>query len=550
MKKTLLKRVFAFASALVIGGMSLIGAPTNVNAATLTEEQVATNIVYRDAITKLQTDWNMMIQSFGFTDVFGPKKMLVTAIGQGDNYTSTCIIDSTGYTQFFPDLLYSVETDTIRTSYMFGENTISYYYEPAKRITMMGRYYEYNLQTEEYTDLMAHKVITEEEFIAANETRIPSAVSLVGEYVYTEENLNKYLPISEVQMLFPTGEYTLDTVNLKVGEVFALSNLNIDKLISNEVVEINNGLQKLYFGDNVTVDANYVSKTLYYEFYDAATLKEVIKDGYWTAAESEEFYNTEKYGKWFYEGQEVIPVEEGEGVAYYNIRADKAGSTTVTISDYKIGDSTIKLTIPLNIIATNTEVPAVPETPSENVITSTTDSSVSVADSSNVLPAGTTMVTEKVESGDVFNSVIEVLADKVENAEKVAVYEINLTDSLGVELSQLSGTVKVTFNIPFAISEGKTIKVYRVEGTNLIPCNTTVSGDKVIFETDHFSTYVFVEENIDTSAAYYIAAMNGVSASDVVTAPKTGDSDIMVYVIVMLAAASIILVTKRNNARA
>lgn len=157
----------------------------------------------------------------------------------------------------------------------------------------------------------------------------------------------------EEEPMFPTGEYTLGTVTVKQGEVFALSNANIDKLISQEVVDLNGGLQKLYFDDSVIIDANYVSKTLYYGMYNAATM-ELVHEGYWTAEESLAFFNTAVDGKWYYEGVEVVPVEEGEGLAYYNIRADKIGTTNVVISNYQIGESTIKLTIPLQIVPAST----------------------------------------------------------------------------------------------------------------------------------------------------------------------------------------------------
>ncbi len=168
----------------------------------------------------------------------------------------------------------------------------------------------------------------------------------------------------------PAGKVTLDTIELEIGEVLALSNENLDKLISNDVVAENNGLQKLYFGKNVTIDSQYVSQTLFYEMLDANTY-EKVKSGYWTLEESaafaKEYMDPETY-ECTYNGQKVIVVEEGEGVADYNIRADKAGTTNLTIPEYKIGDSTVELIIPIKITEKQQEAPNTPPAEEKPVV--------------------------------------------------------------------------------------------------------------------------------------------------------------------------------------
>ena len=356
MRKTIFKRVFAFVSALVIGGIALVGSPVNATAATLTEEQIAQNEIYRDAIEILETEQNMTVLSFEFSDFCGFDVMVLRITAPSMPCVSTQLIASDGSPLGFAgEMEYSEEGGYIRMTRDEGEK-IRYDFAPANQVTAVGPKYFYNTSTKEYTDYKGD-VLTQEDVDAINEEFVPNPVALGDDYVFTEANLNKYLPVSDAQVMFPEGTYTLNTVTLQEGEVFALSNTNIDKLISSEVVALNDGLQKLYFGDNVTIDSEYVSKTLFYEFYDAATLTKVIHKGYWTAEESNAFFETGVNNTWTYNGVEVIPVEEGEGVAYYNIRADKAGTTTVTISDYQIGDSTIKLIIPFKITAAPVETP-------------------------------------------------------------------------------------------------------------------------------------------------------------------------------------------------
>lgn len=480
-----------------------------------------------------------------------------------------------GFTSDSHEFFYCTETGYTKVIRRYENWDVTFY---EKMFGDLGEYVFYKTDAEgnyvEFDDATESglRVITDEATIAEYEswktTYMPTETPGLGKYEATSENLDLYLPLEEEttempveELWFPTGEYTLGTVTLGVGEVFALSNENIDELLMQEGIELSSSVNRVYYDESVIIDSNYVSKTLYYGFYDPNTM-ELVQDGYWTAEESNEFFSTGVDGKWFYEGKEVIPVEEGEGVAYYNIRADKAGTTTVTISYYQVEEAAIKLTIPFNIIETSVEVPAIPqpEVPVENIIVSTTDSTISISDSANVLPAGTTINTTKVETGDRYNFAIATIQSNIILPGNVAVYDINLFDGNNVELNQLNGKVKVTMDIPFEVTPGKTINVYRVEGTTLIACPTSIVDGKLVFETDHFSTYVAVEEVLPL---YNPAELNQTTTTDVPTqsttentvqsdngiviSPKTGDTSVNGYVIVMcIAAAAFVLVNKKN----
>lgn len=88
----------------------------------------------------------------------------------------------------------------------------------------------------------------------------------------------------------------------------------------------------------------------------------------------------------------------------------------------------------------------------------------------------------------------EVLAEKEDKTyELVKAFDINLEDKNGVHI-QPDGTVKV--KLPLDWTKEGNYKVYRVnpDGT-LTDMNAYRQGSHMIFETDHFSIYIIVEES-------------------------------------------------------
>ncbi len=133
---------------------------------------------------------------------------------------------------------------------------------------------------------------------------------------------------------------------------------------------------------------------------------------------------------------------------------------------------------------------------------------------------------------------------------KFTVQEINLKDAEGTQLHQMGDYVEVSLPVPdgFTVSSTTTIGVYRLEddGT-LTKCTSTVVNGRVIFSTDHFSTYVFVEEpvTVQTESAQESSTDNtGSSASTASAAPaqtalasvQTGDDTSIGWMIMLLLA--------------
>ena len=128
------------------------------------------------------------------------------------------------------------------------------------------------------------------------------------------------------------------------------------------------------------------------------------------------------------------------------------------------------------------------------------DAGAAIVDENKVLPAGTNIESTKIEkTSETYKKIADIL-EKNDIKGKFVAFELNLLDSDNNKITkQPDGMIKVTLPIPegLEVSADKTIVVYRVndDGT-LVRCNTTVENGKVIFETDHFSKYVFAEEEI------------------------------------------------------
>lgn len=313
-------------------------------------------------------------------------------------------------------------------------------------------------------------------------------------------------------------EVTTNAITLRVGEAFGVSYDNVDKLLAEAGYDYQGNRSVtpyIFYGDRVEMDTEYLMPACGVGVHDINTQKLLdtlyVADDEWT-----ELFEQEENGVFASKyGTEVILVEEVEGNTYY-ARADKDGSTTITIPEYPVASGgTIIVNIPVVIEVVSQEGG------NDTTIESTTDNSIVIDNSNSVLPTGTVLQSAKLESGEEYTNAETIVKTNVTNLGNYAVYELDLTDGNGAEIHQLNGKVSVTMDIPFAMADNSTLKVYRVDNGTLVNCPATVSNGKVTFETDHFSTYIFAEEKV-------------------VTAPKTGDtSQITTFVLLMMAGVSL-----------
>lgn len=180
---------------------------------------------------------------------------------------------------------------------------------------------------------------------------------------------------------------------------------------------------------------------------------------------------------------------------------------TVFTSTFKFGSVDVPDTVELtmfgdgasfsNISFTNNKPAETtpPETTAPDKSVATSDGKVSVGYAEGVIPDGATFEASKVESGEAFDGAKKLVEGKFEAGRVFNVYDFTLKNGDAV-LSKLDGKVTVSLDAPFTPASGRTIVVYRVDGESLVKCETTYKDGKVAFETDHFSTYVFVEEEV------------------------------------------------------
>lgn len=156
---------------------------------------------------------------------------------------------------------------------------------------------------------------------------------------------------------------------------------------------------------------------------------------------------------------------------------------------------------------TDTKPESKPTLSAGTVITSGSDSNTSLKDSKGILPVNTRLDSKKVTEQKVIEKVTELVKNTIKSSDTIkkefkelVVYELNLLDGT-TELHQLADKVEVTIAVPFQLSANEDILVYRVDGEKLVLCTSKISDGKLTFETDHFSTYVFVKVQAPAAAA-------------------------------------------------
>ncbi len=106
-----------------------------------------------------------------------------------------------------------------------------------------------------------------------------------------------------------------------------------------------------------------------------------------------------------------------------------------------------------------------------------TDTGITVEAEADVLPTGTLLVVEPVSA----------------EAENESVFDITLTDLNGEKI-QPNGKVSVKVPVPEKFKDTENLYVYRVEGEKYIYIESSIVDNQVVFEVDHFSTYVITAE--------------------------------------------------------
>lgn len=170
------------------------------------------------------------------------------------------------------------------------------------------------------------------------------------------------------------------------------------------------------------------------------------------------------------------------------------------------------------------------------------NSAIAIDGALDYLPAGAKFTSVQLTDGDTYHLVSELVSQKISGATGLRVFKMNLLDASNGAIHQLEGYINVTLPIPegLSASDGKLLVVYRVEedGT-LTKCDTATSGGYLTFATNHFSTYVIVEETTTNTSA----------TTGAITSPKTGEeSNIFIFGVIALAAGTGCICLSRKKA--
>lgn len=170
------------------------------------------------------------------------------------------------------------------------------------------------------------------------------------------------------------------------------------------------------------------------------------------------------------------------------------------------------------------------------VVSSTSDTKTTVKDTKGILPDPVKFESKKVTDEKEVAKVADVVKDKIVGVKDVLIYELNLTDGT-TQLHQLADKVQVTMDMPFALADNETIKVFRVDSDKLIACTSRVADGKLVFETDHFSTFAFVKVN--TNAGTKAAPEGAAKTSD--------DSNMYMWLVIAMAGLGVSIAALMNR---
>ena len=110
---------------------------------------------------------------------------------------------------------------------------------------------------------------------------------------------------------------------------------------------------------------------------------------------------------------------------------------------------------------------------------------------SNVIGDDNKLSVNRVVGGDEYNNARRIVKNR---SSKSVVFDIDILDENG-QAVQPAGLVSITADIPDGFDKDK-LSVYRMsdDGKACYKMESTINGDKVLFDTDHFSIFVIAQD--------------------------------------------------------
>ena len=146
-----------------------------------------------------------------------------------------------------------------------------------------------------------------------------------------------------------------------------------------------------------------------------------------------------------------------------------------------------------------------------------------------VVPTGAQLSVEKISEGETYTKAETALESIVTEKTEVHLFDITLLDKENVKI-QPDGKVTITIALEEKLEATEKVTVYRIEddGTKTLMEGAKVVDGKVVFTTDHFSTYA-------------------VLVGEIVTVPKTGDATTAgIYMMLLVVGTALLYVNKKQ----
>ena len=135
-------------------------------------------------------------------------------------------------------------------------------------------------------------------------------------------------------------------------------------------------------------------------------------------------------------------------------------------------------------------------------IASSGNGSITIAGSPELIAAGMQFAATQVAAGESYERAVAAVTSRLSGYGSYQVFDMNLWDAAGAQMHQMGGYVNVTLPIPEGLTHGngRVLTVYRLEDNGrLTRCSTAVRDGMLTFATNHFSTFVIVEQAVQTS---------------------------------------------------
>lgn len=248
-----------------------------------------------------------------------------------------------------------------------------------------------------------------------------------------------------------------------------------------------------------------------------------------------EFLDDDLDDDYYYDFGEISFKSQDESIAvisysegyYAIIKGVKAGKTTITATvtyedgktdeidiEVRVYDRTSKTVVDASPSSSSNSSSAAPVSAPVKVVapngqtllqyTAIGAKNTLMAAPEGIVPQGAILAQYEVkEDSQTYEVAKTILGLRVPNATLAKVLDFNLSAKQGTLIHQLNGRVAISFDIPanFTVPAGYVPRVYRFNDNGTVTaCETILDKGKVVFGTDHFSTFALVLEKAPKAA--------------------------------------------------